>query len=94
MGTYRAHIAFPSELVAEIDQVVGRRKRSAFLVALAEKELKQIRLCAFMEEMKTNPIITDEQYPEFANGAGDWVRKIRAESEHRLQDAEARRSAE
>ncbi len=94
MSTHRAHITLPAELVVEIDRVVGPRKRSAFLIGLAEKELKRMRLCAFLEEMKTNPVLKDEDHPELAEGSGEWVRKLRAAGGHRLLDAEARRNAE
>jgi metal-responsive CopG/Arc/MetJ family transcriptional regulator len=41
MGSQRAHIILPQELIEEIDAVVGPRGRSAFLVETARAELRR-----------------------------------------------------
>ncbi len=94
MSTHRAHIVLPAELIAQIDQAVGPRKRSAFITQVAEAELRRMRLLAFLDESQTNPVMRDEDHPEFAEGSGAWVRKLRAGWQARLDDQEARRDAE
>ncbi len=78
MGTQRAHVVLPGELVNEIDALVGPRGRSAFLVETARKELKRRKLLAFLQSDEV--AWKDEDHPELANGTEIWVRKLRMES--------------
>jgi hypothetical protein len=81
------------DVVAEIDKLVGKRGRSAFLTELAQREIKLRRqreaLRAAAGAWK------DDDHPELAKGAYTWVRKIRtldaARENERLQDLERRR---
>jgi hypothetical protein len=82
MSTRRAHVVLPEDLVSQIDKIVGSRGRSAFLADLARREIKRRHL---LEVFKTEePIWRDEDHPELKDGAAEWVRKIRAESEARF----------
>lgn len=78
MGTQRAHIVLPQELLTEIDAVVGPRGRSAFLVETAQAELRRRRLLAFLAN--DEPAWKKENHPELAKGAAKWVRIVRSES--------------
>ncbi len=82
MGSQRAHIVLPDELVDEIDSLVGPRGRSAFLVDTARAELRRRRLLAFLQNPE--PAWKDKDHPELRGGTGAWVKKIRRESEARL----------
>jgi hypothetical protein len=82
MGSQRAHIVLPDELVDEIDSLVGPRGRSAFLVETARAELRRRRLLAFLQD--TKPAWQEKDHPELRGGTGVWVKKIRGESETRL----------
>ena len=73
----------PEDLVEEIDRVVGARKRSAFLADLARRELKRRRLMEILAH--PDPIWKDDDHPELADGDEAWVRRLRAEAEHRFQ---------
>lgn len=75
----RAHILLPEELLREIDALVGPRARSAFLAETARNEVRRRRLLQFLES--DLPAWKDENHPELKEGAGNWVRKLRAESE-------------
>jgi hypothetical protein len=75
----RAHILLPEDLLREIDSLVGPRGRSAFLVETARNEVRRHRLLRFLQSK--DPAWKDENHPELASGAGNWVRKLRAESE-------------
>ncbi len=50
MGTIRAHILLPEELVGQIDRLVGRRGRSRFLVLAATNELRRQRQLAALQK--------------------------------------------
>jgi hypothetical protein len=82
MGSQRAHVVLPQELIEEIDAVVGPRRRSAFLVETARAELRRRRLLTFLHD--DQPAWNEKDHPELAAGAGSWVRRMRSESEKRI----------
>src|ERR1017187_9004817 len=49
MDTKRTHIVIPQQLAVEIDTLVGKRDRSAFLTQAAEKELMRLRQIKALE---------------------------------------------
>jgi hypothetical protein len=79
MGSQRAHIILPQELIKEIDAVVGPRGRSAFLVETARAELRRRRLLTLLRN--DQPAWSDRDHPELSAGAGAWVKQIRSEGE-------------
>ncbi len=81
MGSHRAHILLPDDLIEEIDSVVGPRGRSAFLVETARAELRRRRLLAFLREVQ--PTWQDKDHPELVSGALPWIRTLRQRSERR-----------
>ena len=82
MATRRAHVVLPDDLVSEIDKIVGARGRSAFLAELARREIKRRNLLAMFQ--RNEPIWKDEDHPELKDGASEWVRRMRSESEARF----------
>ncbi len=82
MGSQRAHVVLPQDLLAEIDATVGPRGRSAFLVETARAELKKRKLLTFLAS--NSPVMKDEDHPEFAEGTEAWVKRIRLENETRM----------
>jgi hypothetical protein len=87
MGSQRAHIILPQELIEEIDAVVGPRGRSAFLVETARAELRRRRLLTFLRD--DQPAWNERDHPELSAGAGAWVKQIRSESEKRVPKTRA-----
>ena len=79
MGTVRVHVVMPQKLAEDIDELVGPRGRSAFLVGLAQAEVRKRRLLAFIED--DTPAWKDEDHPELADGAYAWVKKMRQEDQ-------------
>lgn len=82
MGSHRAHIVLPQELIEEIDSVVGPRGRSAFLVETARAELRRRRLLSFLND--DQPAWIDANHPEWKAGPSAWVRRVRSENETRI----------
>jgi hypothetical protein len=83
MATLRTHIVLPAELAKELDELVGPRGRSAFLVETAAKEIKRRKLLAFLES--DEPAWRDEDHPELVEmGTAAWVRSLRSEPGVRL----------
>jgi len=84
-------VPYPADLIAEIDKLVEHGKRTAFLVELAKRELKRKRLLEILD--RPEPIWKPEDHPDI-DDAGEWVRRMRAESEARLKRIEGDREAE
>jgi uncharacterized membrane-anchored protein len=82
MATVRAHVVMPAKLAKDIDELAGPRGRSAFLVELAEKEVKRRKLLTILES--DEPIWKHENHPDIAaQGAAAWVHNLRHEKSAR-----------
>src|SRR5947208_6727096 len=79
MKTKRAHILLPQDLVKEIDEIVGPRGRSAFLVETAREAVRRRKLLRFLES--NAPAWSDADHPELRRSAAEFVRELRQESE-------------
>jgi len=82
MGSQRAHIVLPNELIEEIDSLVGPRGRSAFLVETARAELRRRRLLSFLHNDKLH--WKEENHRELVKGTGVWVKELRRQSDLRI----------
>ena len=84
--TKRTHVVLSGDLVKEIDAVVGTRQRSRFLTQAAERELIRLRQLKALDV--TAGAWKDKDHPELKQGAGEWVRQLRQETERRFPKAE------
>jgi hypothetical protein len=80
-STQRAHILIPRDLLREIDNLVGPRGRSAFLLETARQEVQRRKLLRFLESEQ--PAWKAQDHPELAGGAAMYVRQLRRQSEKR-----------
>ncbi|KRT63719.1 MAG: hypothetical protein XU10_C0008G0082 [Chloroflexi bacterium CSP1-4] len=73
------NVTLPADLVAEIDEVAGRRNRSHFIEEAARAKLKREQLRLAIE--RSAGAWKAEDYPEFATPemVVEWVRARRAE---------------
>jgi hypothetical protein len=73
------NLSLPKRLVDELDEVAGKRNRSAYVEALLEKQLRRERMKRAWEAARG--IIKPEDYPEWATSelVQQWVRERRAE---------------
>jgi Arc/MetJ-type ribon-helix-helix transcriptional regulator len=76
-GTVRTHVVLPAELVRQIDQLVGKRKRSAFIEDAVEERVKRERLRRALEA--TAGALKGKLPPEWEGpgGAAEWVHRNR-----------------
>ena len=88
MNIKRTHIVISQQLVAEIDTIVGKRGRSAFLTQAAEKELMRLRQIKALESAAGS--WKDEDHPELKQGAAKWVKKLRQEYDQRFEKVTSR----
>ena len=86
----RAHVILPVDVVADIDQLVGKRGRSAFLTEVARDEIQRLQQRNALRAAKG--AWKDEDHPELKDGAAAWVSQMRAESETRFQEIEQQRN--
>jgi hypothetical protein len=89
-GTQRAHILIPSDLLREIDALVGPRGRSAFLLETARQEVQRRKLLRFLES--GHAAWKAEDHPELDGGSAAWVRQMRQQGERRTADGKRRRA--
>jgi hypothetical protein len=85
-GTQRAHILIPSDLLREIDALVGPRGRTSFLLETAREELRRRKLLSFLDGKK--PAWKEASHSE--ENPAEWVRALRSASEHRTGKAPRR----
>ena len=88
MSRKRAHVIMPERLVDEIDALVGKRGRSAFIVEAARQELERRRLALALAEAEGG--WKDENHPELRDGAAAHVARQRREDEIRDEDRRGR----
>jgi metal-responsive CopG/Arc/MetJ family transcriptional regulator len=79
MATTRTHVLLPSEVLRDIDALVGKRGRSAFLTEVARQEIDRRRILKFLE--RKEPAWKRENHPELNRGAAAWVSKMRRQEE-------------
>jgi predicted transcriptional regulator len=84
-GTVRTHVVLPAALLHRIDQLVGKRKRSAFIEEAVEERVMRERQRNALE--KTAGALKGKLPPEWETPekAHDWVRRLRATSDERLK---------
>lgn len=76
MATSKTRIILPAKLAKEIDALVGPRKRTAFLVATAENEIRRRKLLKFLD--RAEPAWREKDHPEIAEkGSAAWVHNLR-----------------
>jgi hypothetical protein len=82
----RTHVVLPTELVAEIDALVGARQRSRFIAQAAEQRLEHERLLRALEA--GFGAWKDEDHPELngPEGTEGWVRQLREEDDRRFEE--------
>jgi hypothetical protein len=85
----RAHITLPIDVVADIDKLVGKRGRSAFLTEVARDEIQRRQQRNALRAAKG--AWKDEDHPELTDAAAAWVSQMRSESEIRFQEIEQHR---
>lgn len=85
-------VPYPPEVIDEIDKIVSHRKRTAFLVDLAKREIKLNRQRNALRGAKG--AWKPEDHPELAQGAAAWVREIRQGSVKRFEKIEQYRRQE
>ncbi len=81
----KTHLVMPEDVLIQIDELVGKRKRSQFVTQATLKELRRIRLERALDGAAG--AWKDEDHPELAEaGTEQWVRDLRTLDAGRLSD--------
>ncbi|MEO7142617.1 MAG: hypothetical protein ABI165_03860 [Bryobacteraceae bacterium] len=75
----RAHVVLPADVIASIDNLVGKRGRSASLASVAREEIQRRQQRSVLR--KAVGAWKDRDHPELQHGSSAWVRQMRAASE-------------
>ncbi len=87
MGTHRAHVVFPEDLAAQIDEIAGKRGRNAYIVETMRAAVRREWLLKFLND--PTPVWKDEDHPELAKlGTAAYVRKMRSGKSERMKKVE------
>jgi predicted transcriptional regulator len=80
----RTHVVLPEDLVKDIDEMVGPRKRSKFVEEAVREEVRKRKLLAALEA--GTEVLSPEEHPEWATTEDvvNWVRNLRQQDNERL----------
>ena len=81
----KTHLVFPRELLETIDKLLGKRKRSQFVVEATKEKLAREKFVRAMK--KAAGCWKDKDYPEFRTkkDVDRYIRKLREFWEERLK---------
>lgn len=81
----RTHLMLDDNVVGEIDNLVGRRKRSRFVEEAVREKLAREKLLSALKE--TAGILSRDDHPEWETPekVAAWVRDTRRQDMERLQ---------
>ena len=77
----RTHVVIPSELVSEVDELVGKRRRSEFIVLALRERLVVLR--RRKAALAVRGSVEDDESPgwDTPESTSEWVRNVRQESD-------------
>jgi hypothetical protein len=81
--TMRTHVIMPKDLVASVDELVGKRARSKFFVDAASEKLARARLSRLARGVAGSLADVDVPGWETSDAATEWVRESRRADEGR-----------
>ena len=84
MAQKRAHVFIPEHLLAEIDKLVGKGKRSGLITEILDHEIRRRRLMQILSDEE--PILKSEDHPEWKDGSYAWVREQRDQSDQKRSE--------
>jgi hypothetical protein len=81
----KTHLAIPEEILVEVDQVAGKRRRSLFIVEATREKLERARFLKVLET--TGGAWSDKMHPELrtAGSVENYVREKRQQYKKRLK---------
>ena len=87
----RTLVPIPLQLAVAIDKLAGPKQRATFIINLVEREIRRREQRDALREAAGS--WKDEDHPQLAEGADQWVRQMRQESVKRSEEIEHNREA-
>jgi len=82
----RAPVVLPDELIAEVDQIVGKRKRSQFIEDAVRRRLASLHQYRALQEIKRLPKPDPPPWWSTPEKTTAWVRALRDNDEEKLRE--------
>jgi metal-responsive CopG/Arc/MetJ family transcriptional regulator len=82
--TMRTHVVIPKDLVASVDELVGKRARSKFFADAAAEKLARARLSRLARTVAGSLAAVDVPGWESSDAAAEWVTASRRADERHL----------
>jgi hypothetical protein len=81
----KAHLVIPPDILEEVDQIAGKRKRSLFIAEATQEKLQRERFLRTLEE--TQGAWSDKNHPDLktAKGIERFIRNKRQSYRKRLK---------
>jgi len=81
----KTHLAIPEEILSEVDQIAGKRRRSLFIAEATREKLERARFLKILET--TGGAWSDKMHPELktAKSIDSFVREKRQQYQKRLK---------
>ena len=81
----KAHLVFPLNVLEEVDQIAGKRKRSLFIVKATQEKLERERFLITLDE--TKGAWSDKHHAELRTGRDmeQYLREKRSSYRRRLK---------
>jgi metal-responsive CopG/Arc/MetJ family transcriptional regulator len=89
----RAHVVLPDELLEQIDELVGKRKRSEFIAEVLEREVRRRRRMERATEMMGSLRDVDIPGWETSESTVEWVRDQRRQGTDHWAEYEEREAS-
>lgn len=80
----RAHVAIPADIVAQVDEVVGPRRRSEFFAQAVREKLARVKRVTAAQAAAGSLAGVDTPGWETGESAAAWVHDLRRASDARL----------
>lgn len=77
----RTHVIAPKQLIKEVDQLVGPRRRSDFITAAVDEKLKREKLLRATRRAAKLPAEVDIPGWETPEAVSKWVHDLRRQSD-------------
>lgn len=84
----RAHVVIPEDLLKQVDELVGPRRRSEFFADAAREKVNREKLSRAARSLGGSLADADIPGWESSEASRKWVRSLRRESDERTQAGE------